>query len=430
MTTTPRILTIMGSGETSPTMVKVHRENAAAFGRSFNCVILDTPYGFQSNADYITARAVEYFKISLNIDAELASFKSALVEPLERDRFFYKLDRADYIFAGPGSPTYALRQWKNTPVPKVLTKKLSKGPAVIVFSSAAALTLGSHTIPVYETYKVGEEPTWVDGLDILGPFGINGAIIPHFNNSEGKNHDTRYCYLGKERLHLLESKLESGSAIYGIDEHTALTIDFSAESVRVSGIGTVTVRSEDRQAILKSGTELPLAHFRDVRHLFEKDSPAHPRAKNSDTPIHPVSDSTVGQSSLGKLVDALKLGFDQSISERNVDSAIRAILTLHSEIDRRGSDPEQRDEITFANIALHSMIVDMGEFARGGAREPKEIFGPYLDLILTLRLEARSERRWDQADRIRNALSGLGIEVRDIPGGSEWFSIGNPRATY
>jgi heme A synthase len=45
------------------------------------------------------------------------------------------------VFAGPGSPTYALRQWAGTPVPDLLADKLRTGGAV-TFSSAAALTLG------------------------------------------------------------------------------------------------------------------------------------------------------------------------------------------------------------------------------------------------------------------------------------------------
>jgi GntR family transcriptional regulator/MocR family aminotransferase len=42
----------MGSGETSPTMVKAHRSLMAQ-----PAVLLDTPFGFQENADDIVARA-------------------------------------------------------------------------------------------------------------------------------------------------------------------------------------------------------------------------------------------------------------------------------------------------------------------------------------------------------------------------------------
>src|SRR5258706_2402224 len=47
----PRLLVIMGSGETAPTMVTPHREIVARFGSNpSGAVLLDTPYGFQENA--------------------------------------------------------------------------------------------------------------------------------------------------------------------------------------------------------------------------------------------------------------------------------------------------------------------------------------------------------------------------------------------
>ena len=30
--------------------------------------------------------------------------------------------------------------------------------------------------------------------------GLDAVVIPHFDNAEGGNHDTRFCYLGERRL--------------------------------------------------------------------------------------------------------------------------------------------------------------------------------------------------------------------------------------
>ena len=55
---TPRLLTIMGSGETAPTMVKVHRSVVEQLGPGpVHGLLLDTPFGFQTNASEIAARA-------------------------------------------------------------------------------------------------------------------------------------------------------------------------------------------------------------------------------------------------------------------------------------------------------------------------------------------------------------------------------------
>ncbi len=63
----PRLLAIMGSGETAPTMVKVHRRLLESFGPGpVPAVLLDTPFGFQENAKEIAGRAVTYFRESLH----------------------------------------------------------------------------------------------------------------------------------------------------------------------------------------------------------------------------------------------------------------------------------------------------------------------------------------------------------------------------
>ena len=68
----PRLLAIMGSGETAPTMVKLHRQilDATPAGAA---VMLDTPFGFQRNADDLVTRTVGYFEAtSCNAKTNLA----------------------------------------------------------------------------------------------------------------------------------------------------------------------------------------------------------------------------------------------------------------------------------------------------------------------------------------------------------------------
>ena len=94
-----------------------------------------------------------------------------------------------------------------------------------MFASAAALTLGIATVPVYEIYKCGEDPHWLEGLDVTSAAGIRAAIIPHYDNNEGGTHDTRFCYLGERRLSIMERDLPEGAFVLGVDEHTACTFD-------------------------------------------------------------------------------------------------------------------------------------------------------------------------------------------------------------
>ena len=242
--TLPRILTIMGSGETSPTMVSTHRMLVGKIPKPVRSALLDTPYGFQENAPELATKAVEYFNTSINITLDVAGLTEMIDgDSLAMEKGLQLVADAQYVFAGPGSPSYALRQWSGTPLAGLLTKKLQSG-GVVTFASAAALTLGRYTLPVYEIYKAGEQPRWLDGLDILSEVGIHAALIPHYNNAEGGHHDTRFCYMGERRLSMLEKELPSDVYVLGVDEHTGVVLDIDADTATVVGKGVVTVRVE------------------------------------------------------------------------------------------------------------------------------------------------------------------------------------------
>ncbi|MFP5376238.1 MAG: hypothetical protein ACLGIO_05580, partial [Acidimicrobiia bacterium] len=254
----PRLLVVMGSGETSPTMVKTHRELLARLGPPpVPAVVLDTPYGFQSNAADLAARAVEYFGQSVGQPIEVAGFRAAGGDPLEHEAMLARLRAARYVFSGPGSPSYALRQWRGTAVPSVLADKLRAG-GCLTFASAAALTLGVATVPVYEIYKAGHDLHWLPGLDLLAEVGLRAAVIPHYNNAEGGTHDTRFCYLGEGRLARMEAMLPEGAFVLGVDEHTALVLDLDAGTASVSGLGAVTVRSGGVSVEVPAGSSVAL----------------------------------------------------------------------------------------------------------------------------------------------------------------------------
>ena len=225
MSTSPRILTIMGSGETAPTMMKHHRELIARFPGTPKAVVLDTPYGFQENSAELASKAVEYFRKSVGHPIEIAGLTRLHgQDTLTVEQGLSRVRQADYVFAGPGSPTYALRQWAGTSVPDIVRGKMRTGGAV-TFASAAALTLGRYTVPVYEIYKVGQDVQRLDGLDVLSSIGINAAVIPHYDNAEGGHHDTRFCYLGEARLRGVAQRLgDVGVAVAQDVERLALEL--------------------------------------------------------------------------------------------------------------------------------------------------------------------------------------------------------------
>src|SRR6202035_5812553 len=244
-------------------MTSVHKELIARVSDPrLNAVLLDTPFGFQPNADEIVARTIAYFRQHVGHDITLASFKhSGRATALELEQLLARLGEATYVFAGPGSPTYAVRHWRDTGVRDRLVEKVAQAGCV-AFASAAAIGLGAYALPVYEIYKVGDDPSWTAGLDVLGHIGVRCAVIPHYNNQEGGTHDTRFCYMGETRLRLLESMLPDGLLILGVDEYTACIIDVESQSVTVRGRGGVTVRRRGTEQRWTK-TTFPLSELQD-----------------------------------------------------------------------------------------------------------------------------------------------------------------------
>jgi hypothetical protein len=411
MSTTARILAIMGSGETSPTMVKTHRQLIGRLSQP-NAVVLDTPYGFQENAPELALRAVEYFDVSVNTAiSPLGLTRMIGADALAVQQGLSALTDADYVFAGPGSPTYALRQWKNTQVSHILHEKLQRG-GIVTFASAAALTLGTRTVPVYEIYKCGEEPYWLEGLNLLGEFGIPAVVIPHYNNAEGGHHDTRFCYLGETRLNMLEQQLDDGEYVLGVDEHTGIVIDLNERTAEVVGNGVVTLRVKGNSTTFASGEVLSLEQLQ------------NPTVAPSSTPPPPVvvvDEPKVVATSLASVAQLRREEFESALAAGDANGATRAILELENDIKLWSADTLTGTDADSAREILRSMIVKLGTAATGGLADPRERVAPYVEALLAIRKIVRAEKRFDLSDIVRDALALAHIEVRDTPDGVEWL---------
>jgi len=256
------MIALMGSGELTATMVEVHKELLGRFGPAAKAVFLDTPAGFQLNVDQISQKAQEYFQAHVQQPLAIASYKSNdAISPFETEQAFQTLREADFVLIGPGSPTYAVQQWQQSAIPQILADRIKEG-GCLVAASAAALTVGRFTLPVYEIYKVGQDLHWVDGMDILKDFGFNLVVVPHWNNAEGGTHDTRFCFMGEPRFGQLVSLLPEDVAILGLDEHTACILDFENTEAIIKGIGQVTLQHAGHQIVFKTGDRFSFDVFR------------------------------------------------------------------------------------------------------------------------------------------------------------------------
>ncbi|MEV0595868.1 hypothetical protein [Nonomuraea cavernae] len=395
----PAMLVLMGSGETAPTMVEVHRAVARRLRPGPRAVLLDTPYAFQENAADISARACRYFARSVGLDVRVADGVAG----------------ADWVFSGPGSPTYALERWTATSVAGDLRARIRARSGVTVLASAAACTAGLATVPVYEIYKVGAEPHWRDGLGLLEALGLRAVLIPHFDNTEGGTHDTRYCYLGERRLARMERELPPGAAVLGVDEHTAVLIDLESEQVEVAGRGGLTVRRPGSAVVLPAGTRTGLP---ELRRLAEGVSGA-----TAAPPSRPAGPARGPVTTLEETVRSCERRFQVAAAEPDLAAAARAVLDLEAELVTWAADTEEDSGgVDEARDLMRLLIARLGEL--GATTDLRRLVEP----LLAWRDGLREQGRYEVADALRDAMIHGGVLVEDTPDGARWAPA-HPAAT-
>jgi hypothetical protein len=444
------VLAIIGSGETSPTMVTVHRELISRLGlTSPQAIVLATPYAFQENAADVSARTQRYFADSVGLQVRVAAGTSPnadpamappLILPDEEDeaRQAAGIRAADWVFAGPGSPSYALAHWQAGPVAAGLRDRVLAGDGLTVLASAAAATAGRFTLPVYEIYKAGGAPRWLDGLDLLGPFGLTVALIPHYDNAEGGRYDTRHCYLGERRLAAMERSLPADAAVLGVDEHTAVLIDLRTGDVEIRGRGGMTVRRSGHSVVLPAGSRLPLAELRElvqgIRAAGGGDAPEATEGTGGTDPADPGGgDGSVGAGDgemlpLPEIMAAAERRFEAAAGTRDADAMVGVILELETAIGQWEADMDEDQGTEQARALLRGLVGRLGRAAQDGLADPRERLRPAVEPLLELRAALRGAGNFAAADAIREALTGAGFDVSDTPEGTRWQPTATARS--
>jgi len=407
------IIALMGSGELTATMVEVHKELLKAVPPPAQAFFLDTPAGFELNCDHISQRAIDYFRDHVQHPMSLASYKAKeTIKSYEAMQTFQRLREANFVLIGPGSPTYAVRQWRRTPIPEILAKRIAAGNCLVA-ASAAALTVGRFTLPVYEIYKVGEDLHWVEGMNILEHFGFNLVVIPHWNNAEGGTHDTRFCYMGEARLRKLESRLPDDVCILGLDEHTACLLDFEKDEAIIRGIGSVTLRRGGGERVFQKTERFPLQILREGELVAEAVHPAPQIMK-------PKADKNNQPGSFWDDVHAIEEKFYTSLKQHDSKDITNALLELDRLIWKAQQDRESPEFISQARDTLRELIVSIGIRLQSTPRSKADCIAPLVEALLDLRQEFRSNKQFDAADAIRKKLQTAGIIIEDTGQGSRW----------
>jgi hypothetical protein len=376
-------VTLIGSGEFGEGMGRVYREIFSHVPAAPNGVFLDTPAGFELNSDNIATRAAEYFSTRFGLVLECVTFKNKVrATAFETEAALRGVRRADFIFAGPGSPSYAVRNLEGTAVWETITSRWQHG-AQVVLASAAAIAAGSMAIPVYEIFKAGAEPVLIRGLDLFAHLDMDLAIVPHWNNNEGANFDTRYCFMGEERFRELEEQLEPRTSIVGIDEHTACIFDPEKDACLVLGAGTVTVRRKGREWSYPSGESFPFHQLRAHTH-----SPARETsAVRAETDAAPMGETP------------------------------QYLVELARALNETSEPVQARELIDHAHDTMHVLASDWLDEAHTA---PHKEIAPLVGIMIEIRQKLRDAKQYSLADEIRKSLAELDIVLEDSADGTTW----------
>jgi cysteinyl-tRNA synthetase len=96
------------------------------------------------------------------------------------------------------------------------------------------------------------------------------------------------------------------------------------------------------------------------------------------------------------------------------------VLAIDSQMHEWEADTLDSDEQERAREVLRRYVVRLGDLARTGAGDPRDLLAPLVNAILELRVRMRASGEYALADTLRDALIDAGVEVRDTPAGSTW----------
>ena len=142
-------------------------------------------------------------------------------------------------------------------------------------------------LPVYEIFKVGEDPHWKPGLDLFAPFGLKLVIVSHWNNSEGGlDLDTSRCFLGRERFDPLLAQLPADVTVLGIDELTGVILDLQAETCQVVGKDNIHLIHNGKETIYGRGDVFSICNLGDFQIPADLSAGIRPQAWQAALDAH------------------------------------------------------------------------------------------------------------------------------------------------
>ena len=119
-----------------------------------------------------------------------------------------------------------------------------------------------------------------------------------------------------------------------------------------------------------------------------------------------------------KCYDAMNDDLNSPIVIAHLFDAARTINSV-----KDGKATISLEDLKELQDVFHTFIFDilgMKDEAASAGNNSNEAFGKAMDLLLTIRQQAKANKDWATSDKIRNELTAIGFEIKDTKDGAEW----------
>ena len=119
-----------------------------------------------------------------------------------------------------------------------------------------------------------------------------------------------------------------------------------------------------------------------------------------------------------KCYEAMNDDLNSPIVIAHLFDASRAINSV-----KDGKATISAEDLKELQEVFHTFVFDilgMKDEAASAGGNNYEAFGKAVDLLLSIRQQAKANKDWATSDKIRNELTALGFEIKDTKDGAEW----------
>jgi cysteinyl-tRNA synthetase len=112
--------------------------------------------------------------------------------------------------------------------------------------------------------------------------------------------------------------------------------------------------------------------------------------------------------------------FHQGLESQDYREATKALLELDRIVWQATGSREEQSAVSRSREKIRDLIFSLGMRIDASSSNRSECLAPLIEALIQLRRDFRAERKWSEADAIRDILSQAEVTVEDTPNGSQW----------